>query len=241
MLQMNPPQPIVLATIKPLSKKGLIMKDVEDHFTHGSKFGVYILDESGEHLFSEYKLNVPKETTIKMLNVGMVTSKWVGTQNDSSISPGMAVQGLQWIKIHNMTDYLLRLNNNIIIPPGETDRYLGRDHFGVRLGTVFKDQDGVFPDFIFSVPATDIYYGIVSDLKQPLFGEFQATSTFIDDDYEPQFLLENGWMGGPSFPRISYDYIPREGPPVPPLNRWGQVQSAPRQSKCIMPIIEMKS
>ena len=157
-----------------------------------------------------------------MLHVGMITSRWVGADGESSISPGLnAVQGLPWIKIHNMTEYPISLNNNINISGGGVLRYSGRDAFGVRLGTIFEDQDGVFEDFIFTTPATDVYYGVVSDIQQSLFGGFQLFSELDDSAYEPQFLLEN-WMGGPAYPKIPYGFLPTLGKDVPPQNRWGQ-------------------
>ena len=73
------------------------------------------------------------------------------------------------------TDNTIRLNENMNISSNGTLRYSGRDAFGVRLGTVFEDQDHIFPDFIFTVPATDIYYGVTSDIEQPLFGGSQLS------------------------------------------------------------------
>lgn len=232
--EINPSKPSLIATISPHSRKGFPKKDIEQYLKRNSKFSVYIVgDENSsgekkssskecEYLFSEYELDVPEGETIKMLHVGMVTSKWVGSDGDSSISPGNAIQGLPWIKIHNMTDYPLSINNNINISPRGTLRYSGRDNFGVRLGTVFKDQNSIFDDFIFTTPATDIYYGVVSDIQQALFGGFQLTEKFIDSTYEPQNLLEGGWQGGAAYPRIPYGFIPTEGKPVPPQNRWGE-------------------
>jgi len=213
--------------IQPRKSYGLKMRTVERYLQGGSKFRVYTFDESqpgkGEELYSEYQLEAPGGTTIKNLHVGMITSRWVGADGDYNIgSPGLnAVQGLPWIKIHNMTDRPLALNENINISPGGTLRYTGRDHFGVRLGTVFKDPDGIFPEFIFTVPATDVYYGVVSDIQQPLFGGFQLTAEFDDNPDEPQWLLEGGFMGGPAFGNVPYGYLPIEGPEVPPQDRWG--------------------
>ena len=154
----------------------------------------------------------------------MVTSRWVGADADYNIGkPGLnAVQGLPWIKIHNRTQYPLSINNNINISPGGVLRYTGRDHFGVRLGTLFQDQDKIFKDFIFTIPATDVYYGVVSDIQQPLFGGWQMTPEFDDDPNEPQYLLEEGFMGGPAYPTMPYGLLYSEGPEVPPQDRWGR-------------------
>nr|QBK86348.1 MAG: hypothetical protein LCMAC102_01430 [Marseillevirus LCMAC102] len=215
--------------IQPQAKKGFQMKTIEKYIQKGNHMRVYILDDyPGETIYSDYAFEMPEGTTIKMLHIGMITSRWVGADGDYNIGkPGFnAVQGLPWIKIHNLTDRTLSLNNNIDISPGGTLRYSGRDHFGVRLGTVFKDQNNVFPDFIFTIPATDIYYGVVSDIQQSLFGGFQLTPDFDDAANEPQYLLENGWMGGPAYGHIPIGLLPIEGHSVPPQNRWGENVSA---------------
>jgi hypothetical protein len=211
------------------SKRGFRMATIEKYFTqnHSIRVFVHTKSDDGSDLlqpFGEYRFNTPEDTTIKALHVGMITSRWVGANSDYNIGkPGLnAVQGLPWIKIWNNTDFVLKLNNNINISPGGVLRYTGRDHFGVRLGTVFKDVDGVFPDFIWTIPATDVYYGITSDLQQSLFGGFQLTPVFHDDDMEPQYLLEEGWMYGEANGNIPFGYIPLEGPPVAPQDRWGR-------------------
>lgn len=206
------------------SKRGFKLKTIKKYFVPHNEIIVYIHTSLGLKRFGKYVFMTPKDTVIKALHVGMITSRWVGADADYNIAkPGLnAVQGLPWIKIWNTTDLTLSLNNNIDISPGGLMRYPGRDHFGVRLGTVFKDQNNIFPDFIFTIPATDVYYGIVSDLQQPLFGGFQLTPFFHHDEEEPQYLLENGWFYGKAEGKIPYGYIPKNGPPTPPTNRWGE-------------------
>lgn len=217
----------LVSDIHPSSKRGFTLSSVEKYLRSGSMFKIYTFDTFapglGKKLFAEYEIDTPEDTTIRALHVGMVTSRWVGADADYNIGkPGNAVQGLPWIKIHNRTQYPLSINNNINISPGGTLRYTGRDHRGVRLGTVFEDQDRIFKNFIFTIPATDIYYGVVSDIQQPLFGGWQMTPEFNDDPNEPQYLLEEGFMGGPGYPRMPYGLVPREGPEVPPQDRWGR-------------------
>ena len=207
------------------SKRGFKIKTIEKYFNQEHKLRIYTLGkEDSFTIFGDYQFATPEDTCIKALHVGMVTSRWVGADADYNIGkPGLnAVQGLPWIKIWNTTDTTLSLNNNIDISPGGMMRYPGRDHLGVRLGTVFKDQRGVFPDYIYTIPATDVYYGVVSDLQQPLFGGFQLTQDFHHDEEEPQFLLENGWYYGEANGQIPYGFIPLEGPAVKPQDRWGQ-------------------
>ena len=214
-----------LMTIDPSSVAFLDRKVADMTFIRGNMIRVYTRDESGsERLFSTYSFkNIPEGESINKLHIGMITSRWVGANSDFNIGkPGLnAVQGLPYIKIHNRTDYTITLNGAIRISPGGTLLFTGRDHFGVRLGTVFDDDNQIFPQFIFTVPATDVYYGIVSDIEQPLFGGFQIDEKFDEEPYEPQYLLEMGWMGGPAHGKIPYGYLPKEGPPLPPENRWG--------------------
>jgi hypothetical protein len=208
--------------IKPNSKQGFKIGIIEKYFTKGNKIRVCTLNPQKE--YGVYVLDTPENETIKALHIGMITSRWTGADGDYNIGKqGLnAVQGLPWIKIHNRTNQFIRLNENITIAPYSTLRYTGRDHFGVRLGTIFKDKDGIYPTFKFTVPATDVYYGVISDLQQSLFGGWQPTPDFIDGLEEPHHLLEMGWMGGPGKQKIPLGYLPRDGPPSRPVNRWGQ-------------------
>lgn len=215
--------------IKSVLAKGIHavnLKSIAKYIKNGTQIDVYTYDNTkpGDVFYGSYQLNLPEGTTLKNLNIGMMTSRWVGADGDYTIgAPGMAaVQGMPWIKIHNFSGRYLALNNNINISPGGFLRYTGRDHFGVRLGTVFKDQDGIYPDFVLSRPATDVYYGVSSDIQQPLYGGFQLTHHFEDDPREPQNLLNEGMMGGPAWGKIPYGFLPINGPDVPPQNRWGE-------------------
>ena len=220
--------PIVLVDkIDGQSRRAFKMDEMEKHLLPGNRLRIFIVDEKDRRRpkkhYSDYVFDTPDETTIKRLYVGMITSKWVGSDYADYQVPGAnAVQGMPWIKMHNFTDQTVSLNNNIDISPGGVLRYSGRDHFGVRLGTVFEDQNGIYPTFIFSTPATDVYYGVTSDLQQALFGGFQLTENFVDSDDEPMFLLENGWMGGPAEGNIPTGYIPSFGPLIDPVDRWGR-------------------
>jgi hypothetical protein len=103
--------------------------------------------------------------TTPELYVGGIATKWVGQGFDSMSRPLMAVQGVPWVRIHNLSDMKLCLNTGIEIEPGTYGVYPGRDHRGVRLGTVFHDINNVYPDFIFDAPASDIYYGLITHSK----------------------------------------------------------------------------
>lgn len=208
------------------------------------KLYITIVNNSGYKItkFQNYIITDPSNDFIQKgeLHIGMISSRWVGANSDYNIGqPGLnAAQGLPYVRLHNNTGDILRLNHNIEILPGRFLRYNGRDNFGVRLGTKFESTGfgdctqklSVFPTFIMSIPATDIYFGIVSDKPQAKFGGFQLTDIYENNspnEQEPQYLLEEGWMGGPSRSHIQNGFLPIEsgtfltGPPR--ANRWGQL------------------
>jgi len=215
---------IFVTDVKPHQTKGVTIDKVDRYLRGGNKIEI-LVNQNGEDVhISNYELNYDRNETIKSLHVGQMTSRWVGATQDSTSIPGLnAVQGRPWVKIHNRTDREILLNKGgIKIPPDGFVRFKGRDHFGVRLGTIFKDVEGIYPDFNFDVPATDIYYGVTSDLQQPFFGGWQIDAWFNDVPEKPQYLLENGWMGGPAKGHIKPGYIPRYGmKQFPDLDRWG--------------------
>lgn len=217
-----------IQNISPHSRRGIKSSDVVKYLRSGTTLRVFVLDDGKRILFSNYTLDLPGNETIRALHIGMITSKWVGATPDSTFIPPNAIQGRPWIKIHNMTAMDLRINNNISISPYGLFRYTGRDHFGVRLGTIFTDQKGIFPSWTFKIPATDVYWGVVSDLQMPLFAGWQIDSEFTDESDEPQWLLQNGWMGGPAKGKIAPGFIPKDGPATPPLDRWGQLPKLPK-------------
>lgn len=196
-------------------------KNIKRYFNKGYVLSIKIICDGNIIPFSSVLIN----EKVTNLHVGMVTSKWVGAESDyNTSSPGLnAVQGLPWVRIHNLTDTLISLNENISIPPDNILFYKGEDHFGVRLGTVFRNYDGIFPNFIFSVPATDIYYGVTTDTNQDEFMGFQFNKKFKNSPIEPHYLLEEGWMGGPAVGNIKPGYLPVSGPKIDKRDRWGNI------------------
>ncbi len=209
---------------------------VDYYMRQGHHVKVYVKDIQRpgkipqEELFADDVFSrLPKNETIKGFHIGMITNRWVSTSSDDSsnwVLPN-AIQSQPWIKIHNHTDRYIALNNNINISPRGQLRYSGRHNFGVPLGTIFVDQDGIFPDYQYTVPNTDIYYGVISDVQQPLNGGYQMDSVFLDNSFLPQWSFQNGWVGGPANPGIPLGFLPRNGPPVPDVNEWGEVLSKP--------------
>jgi hypothetical protein len=110
------------------------------------------------------------------LYIGNITGKiydYLYNQMRVNVNP---TQGLPWLKIWNKTNKILSLNGNICIQPNSYHIYLGRDHFGVPMGLVLKDMDGIYPDFFLTQPISDLFYGDISyKEKLPLFSDFDNT------------------------------------------------------------------
>ncbi len=135
-----------------------------------------------------YTVDTREGERIRALHVGMVTSRFIGTATDSlhmQSQANNAVSGNAWVVMHNVTarwlriipqaeDYLpLNREKMIEIAPFSSFRYLGYKNSGITLGSVFRDVDGLYPEYVYLYPHSDIYWGIASDLKQPVYGCFQ--------------------------------------------------------------------
>lgn len=224
---------VVVVKLHPKSSKTVPLSGIVNMFRtplgNDEVFTVYTFDQKlpnePEEKYGEYTIDLDSDSFVKRLFIGGVTSRFVGSTFNypESLKGNGNILGIPFVNIHNLTDRTLSLNYNIRIPPNSTLKYLGRNHFGVRLGTVFSDNDGLYSDYIFKVPATDIYYGVVSDIEQASFGGYQLYKEFIHSNREPQFLLQEGWIGGPAKGLIEFGYIPKEGPNTIPMDRWGDV------------------
>lgn len=237
----TPPLPVdVTMGVIPSSRiREYTMGVMERIFVDGIKLKLYMhgmVDDDrrewstpSKTLYGEYNLKMEAGRSLKAFHVGMITSRFISMSVAYQVAASGLnnVQGMPWVTIHNEGNVPLRLNNNIRIPPHSSTMYKGRDHFGVRLGTVFEDIDGRYPTYVWTVPSTDIYYGVVSDTEQSLYGGYQVTKTFDPVNTGIIFPLEMGWMGGPALPGIPYGYIPQMGNPstTGPVNRWGEGMS----------------
>lgn len=223
-----------IADIPPLSKKGLNEKAASQIFTvfegYRPKINVYTLDigltphyPSVENFYAEYKMKTPYDTMIKALHIGMVTSKVLGERLEEDVIAVGSAQGRGRVYIHNLSSRPLRLNYNIRIPPYNTLIYYGQNFIGVNLGTVFKDQDGFYEDFIYKMPATDIIYGLSSDTEFPKFSGFENDiKGLLNIPHEPMWMLIEGFQGGPAFSRVDPFFIPTEGREINPVDQWGR-------------------
>lgn len=181
--------------VLPKKTAGLTKQQVRDHLKGGNIIKIYVVSPSGERRhFTDYTINLDPDSgeRIKALHVGMITTRFIGSTDGlrATTTSGNAISGNATLKIHNLSYIPLRLNGDaidretgtdidpssgggIMIRPHSTERYLGYLHQGVTLGTIFSDDDGLYPDFQYLEPHSDLYYGIVSDLRQPLSGCWQ--------------------------------------------------------------------
>lgn len=199
--------------------KAKIEPGKSQHISCNGERRIRVVLDSTDQIFGEYSL-VQEDNKASLppeLHIGIVTSQWVGADSDYNIGKSglNAVQGVPWLYIHNLSNVPLKLNRWIEIPPESVFRFKGRDHFGVRLGTVFKDDDGKYPDFIFSIPATDLYYGHVSERDYSEFNGFSLDHSQPDELIHPHHLLELGWMGGPQSSQTKFV-------PDSHFDRWGE-------------------
>lgn len=201
MLQSNPPQPILtplVENIPPKGTKGIPRKDVLKYLSPGKSIRVYLVDKSGkETKFCDYVINGgSNQLPIKNLHIGMITTRFILRTTDNlhmTTTSANAMQGSSWLVIHNVTDVPLSLNGGeITIEPKSTTRYLGYLNQGVTLGTYFKDDNDLYPDFQYLRPHSDLYYGVVSDVQQPILGCVQTEFSDICDYGQTLWPFEEG-------------------------------------------------
>ena len=189
-------RPHVLARVSG-KNKGRIRKAIADkHITCDALLDIHLLDPHTHQIVAKYATHIINEP-IHLLHIGMVTTRFIGSSTDSlrvSTTSGNAIQGNAWLKIHNLTEVPIRLNDDIEIAPHSVFRYLGYVHQGVTLGTIFKDQDGLYPDFQYLHPDSDLYYGVISDIKQPTYGCFQLEFHDVCDQNQTLWPFELGQM-----------------------------------------------
>lgn len=177
--------------------KELSMPEAIKHFRKGSHIKIYTKgSDQTEKLYCQQVFDVKEDQMVKALHVGMVTTRIIGgkRQNSGLITSSNAVQGMPFVDIHNLTSQKICLGDtrfSIEIPPNGYYRFKGCDHFGVRLGTIFKDNDNVYSDFQLNRTVTDIYYGVVSDIQQPIYGGWQME--FDTNPVEASYLFADGW------------------------------------------------
>lgn len=183
--------------IEARGERGVSEEEKKIGFKGGNLLKIYTIVNGNKILYSEIYIDTKEREFIKSLNIGMVSTRFAGSTDSFrySVTASAAVNGQPWIKIHNLTQQELRLNGHILVPPNSIVRYEGYLNRGIPLGTYFIDDKGVYSKFQYLQPHSDLYYGIVSDLKQSLYGPCQYGDEFTDriDSGQTLWPLELGY------------------------------------------------
>ncbi len=104
----------------------------------------------------------------KELNIGMVNTRELFFE--SSVFKG-TVYEMSKIRIHNRGKIPLTFNGHIFVDAGCVYTYSGTGDMprGVPMGIVLRNGEGIYEDFKIMRPITDIYYGLISEYKVPLY------------------------------------------------------------------------
>lgn len=173
------PGDILIEKIEPSSTKGLTQSQVSKYIKPGSGFRFYIVNDDGSEIkISDYVINGQSNRIVKNIHVGMITTRYIADTTDNlhmTSTSGNANQGSAWLIIHNLTDIPLSFNEGqVTVSPKSTTRYLGYLNQGVTLGTYFKEDSGLFPDYQYLKPYNNLYYGVISNTRQPIEGCLQV-------------------------------------------------------------------
>jgi hypothetical protein len=167
---------VLVPKIPPLKTGGLSRQNVVKYIQPGKGIRVYLLGDNTDRVLSDYFFTSARP--IKNLHVGMITTRYIADTTDNlhmATTAANAVRGSAWLIIHNLTNIPLSFNDGeVTVQPKSTTRYLGYLNSGVTLGTIFKDDLGIFPEFQYLKPYNNLYYGVVSDTRQPLEGCLQV-------------------------------------------------------------------
>lgn len=187
----------IMAEIKPRSTGGFVQAAVIRFLRPGNMLKFYIFNpgkmEEKIH-YADYVIDTEKDERIKALHVGMVTARFLGSTDTfrEVVTNANAGQGQPWLKIHNLTNIPLKLNQHIAVEPHQVNRYQGYLHMGVPLGTYFKDDQGLYPDYQYLKPNSDLFYGVTSDLQQSLDGCWQLEFSDRCDYGQTLFPMQEG-------------------------------------------------
>ena len=172
----------------------------------GSKIEIYLVNvsKSSSTLYATY--DVVKDG-MQALHVGMVTMRTNPNGNYDHVIGN--VQGMPRLYVHNTTLLPLNFENPLCVQPESVVKYTGRDHNGVPLGLLLEEESGLYPSITVRKPVTDIYFGVVSDLQQPMYGGWDGVTARVpgsdiysafpfkpldDDPTEVAFPLQDGYF-----------------------------------------------
>lgn len=195
----------IIPEMKSLSASGESYVD-RVHFRAHNKLRIYTIRPL--MLYADVCIG---DKPLEQFNVGMVTSKRVPNFISHNIAPN-ATSGRDFIRIHNLSKQYLNLNQgftdgidvnaiprdnigSIVLPPGGVTEFSGWTRLGMQLGSVLKDVNGRYPDFVWDIPSTDVYYGVNSEIEFPKFSGSQYSFYFLNS-MSPDYLFEQGLIGG---------------------------------------------
>ena len=103
------------------------------------------------------------------VHIGMTRAVNNFGRGNDSFAMGYAIQGTPFLNVHNMTTVPLTFNDGLFtVPPGSTVMTSGKNHLGIPLGYIMRNDDGLFERVVLIRPSTDIYYGLVGPQVLPL-------------------------------------------------------------------------
>jgi len=157
---------------------------------------------SGIPLVGELYTQMVLQHDLNDLHIGMVTTRWVAGDpgmSQNTQANGAMINGMPYIRIHNMTEQTLLLNRNISIAPHNVLHYRGEDAGGISLGLWLYDKNKLYPKEQILKPVTDVYYGVSSPIKQAFYGNisYVADPNLLLDDQDAgnygMSLFEDGY------------------------------------------------
>lgn len=181
--------------IKAHSTVTLTPNEVATNFSNGSEIEIYINGGRFKYdKYSNYVIDMPYDNLrIKNLHIGMITDRSIGPTDSfrSTVTSANAIQGQTHVYIHNLSALPLNLqvgSTNFTIDPYQVYTYKGYLHSGVALGTIFKNVNGLYDDYVYLKPFSNIYYGLTSDKQQPAPGQGCNQYSFYDECQRGQTL-----------------------------------------------------
>lgn len=100
----------------------------------------------------------------KNFSIGGVTGRWTINNDLTPQKYPSATQPSAMLRIHNLTEMNLCLKINmseVHVPPHSKFNYIP-PVFSIALGDTFYDVNGIFENYVMSVPITDLYYGALT-------------------------------------------------------------------------------
>jgi hypothetical protein len=159
---------------------------------------IKVHDSRNNFLIGESTMTTPENKTIKALHCGMVSGHSdISDISEITKSP-LGGNSLSRLRIINVTPRDLNLTttggNNLHIPSGKSLLYWGEYEKGVEMGVTFKDVDNILPDYNISIPITDLFMGIISDIEIPLYRGAKIGGEYFDEPgmlYHPLQEINN--------------------------------------------------